>query len=311
MSTRYKPTGERVGRVLLTLLVVLTALLISEGTSVHPARAQGIECGDIVPVASPPASGVPASPAAAAEAPFPESGGELTVFAASSLTEAFDQIATDLEAANPGLTITYNFAGSQTLVAQLAEGAEADVFASANMTQMSAAQDEGVIAGEPATFARNRLAIVVPFDNPAGISAPADLSKDGLKLVLAAPDVPVGQYARESICRMGADTDTYGEGFVDAVAGNLVSEEENVRAVLAKVQLGEADAGIVYSSDVSAEMADDVSTIEIPEAVNVIAGYPIAAVEGGDAALASAFIAYVLGPDGQATLTEFGFLPAS
>ena len=302
---------ERPMQALLALMVVMAACSIGGGASFQPARAQGIACGDVALSASPSASLTSASPAAVAEVPFPEGGGELTVFAAASLTEAFSRIADVLQTANPGLSITYNFAGSQALVAQLAEGAEADVFVSANTMQMRAAQDEGVIAGETVTFARNRLAIVVPADNPAGIATPADLAKEDIKLILAAPDVPVGQYAREAICRMGAGVATYGEGFVDAVAGNIVSEEDNVRAVLAKVHLGEADAGIVYTSDVSADVAGEVAVIEIPDAVNVIASYPIAAVNGGDQALATAFIAYLLGPVGQAMLAEFGFLPAA
>jgi molybdate transport system substrate-binding protein len=135
----------------------------------------------------------------------------------------------------------------------------------------------------------------------------ADLGKDGLKLVLAAEDVPVGQYARQSICIAGADTATYGDNFVDNVSSNIVSNETNVKNVLAKVQLGEADAGIVYVTDVSADAAADVTLIEIPDAVNVIAGYPIAAVAGGNTDAAAAFISFLLSPEGQATLASFGF----
>jgi molybdate transport system substrate-binding protein len=249
-----------------------------------------------------------ATPTAAV--PFPASGGDLTVFAAASLTDAFARVAADLEAANPGLSVAYNFAGSQALVTQLAEGAEADVFASANAAQMAAAVANGSIAGAPVPFARNRLVIVVPADNPAGIASPADLAQDGLRLVLAQADVPVGRYAREAICAMGADPARYGEGFVDAVAGNVVSEEEDVRAVLTRVQLGEADAGIVYVSD-AASAGDAVATVAVPTAVNVVATYPVAAVQGGDAALAAAFIAYLRSPEGQATLASFGFEPVS
>ncbi|MGH2560508.1 MAG: molybdate ABC transporter substrate-binding protein, partial [Thermomicrobiales bacterium] len=272
------------------------------------AQGGSIECVPPAPPASP-AAAAPTVAATPAAVEFPEEGGELVVFAAASLTDAFNQIKADLEAAHPGLTITYNFAGSQALVTQLTEGAEADLFASANTAQMSAAIEGDVIAGEPAIFTQNRLAIVAPADNPAGVQSAADLAADGLKLVLAAPEVPVGRYSRESICSMGADSATYGEGFVDGVAANIVSNEDNVKAVLAKVQLGEADAGIVYTSDVTADVAEDVALIEIPEAVNVIAQYPIAPIAGGDTALARAFIAYLLGPDGQATLAEFGFQP--
>ncbi len=232
---------------------------------------------------------------------------EITIFAASSLTDAFNAIGSDLEAANPGLDLVFNFAGSQALVTQLTEGAKADVFASANNSQMKAASDGGVIAGEPQTFAHNRLAIVVPKDNPAGIASIADLGNDGVKLVLAAEDVPVGQYARQSICIAGADTATYGDGFVDNVSSNIVSNETNVKNVLAKVQLGEADAGIVYVTDVTSDVAADVTLIEIPDTVNVIASYPVAAVTDGNADAANAFITYLLSAEGQATLASFGF----
>jgi molybdate transport system substrate-binding protein len=303
-----RTVSRRLPAPFLALLLVLTAL-----TSLGIARpiavgAVTIECAPIVsPVVASSAAATPATEMAPAA--FPAEGGDLTVFAAASLTDAFGQIKTDLEAAHEGLTIAYNFAGSQALVTQLSEGAEADVFASASNDQMRAAIDNGVIEGSPAVFTQNRLAIVVPADNPAGVQTMADLAKDGLKLVLALPEVPVGQYARQSICAAGADTATYGEGFVEKVGSNVVSEEDNVRAVLAKIQLGEADAGIVYTTDVTAEVATDVLQIEVPAAVNVIARYPIAAVEGGDTALARAFIDYLLGPEGQATLQRFGFEP--
>lgn len=246
----------------------------------------------------------------AMDAVFPDSGGDLTVFAAASLTDAFEQVQTDLEAAHPGLSIAYNFGGSQALVTQLAEGAEADVFASANSAQMQAAIENGSISGEPAMFVHNRLAIVTPTNNPAGIASAADLGQPDLLLVLAQAEVPAGRYAREAVCAMGADDETYGEDFVERVAGNVVSEEEDVRDVLAKVALGEADAGIVYVSDADAA-GDAVRLIEIPDDVNIVASYPIAAVTGGDGALANAFIGYVLSPEGQATLTEYGFEPVS
>jgi molybdate transport system substrate-binding protein len=244
------------------------------------------------------------------DAAFPEGGGNLTVFAAASLTNAFGEIKTDLEAEHPGLTITYNFAGSQALVTQLGEGAQADVFASANTTQMQAAQEKDLISGEPVTFVKNQLVIVTPPDNPAGIDSPDDLGVSGLRLVLAQADVPVGRYAREAVCGMGQDTATFGADFVNRVAANVVSEEEDVRDVLTKVELGEADAGIVYVSDAFID-GDQVQQVEIPARFNILATYPIAATTGGDEALGDAFIAYVLSDDGQATLADYGFDPAS
>jgi molybdate transport system substrate-binding protein len=239
---------------------------------------------------------------------FPTGGGELTVFAAASLTDAFGEIETTLEAAYPGLGINYNFGGSQTLVTQLTEGAQADLFVSANMAQMGAAREAGLLAAEPVTVVRNRLAIVVPAANPAGIAGPADLGMDGVRLVLAQAEVPAGRYARESICRMAEDPAAYGGDFVARVAANVVSEEEDVRDALAKVMLGEADAAIVYRSDAQSA-GDEVQTIEIPTEVNTVATYPAAVLAGGDDALGNAFIAYLLSDEGQQTLASFGFEP--
>jgi molybdate transport system substrate-binding protein len=239
---------------------------------------------------------------------FPTEGGDLTVFAAASLTDAFEAIEQEVEAATPNLSITYNFGGSQALVTQLKEGAQADVFASANVTQMDAAIAAGLTAGEPLPFAHNRLAIVTPAGNPAAIESAADLGKEGILLVLAQPEVPAGRYARESICLTATDTATYGAGFVERVAANVVSEEEDVRDVLAKVALGEADAGIVYVSDAVAA-GDQVHVVDIPDEVNVIATYPVAVLVGGDEALGSAFVAYLLNEEGQALLESYGFQP--
>ena len=307
-----RTTSRRLVRasVVLVVLVALTGLLIVSSPGPGALAQETITCPEpAAPAASPATAASPAAETAPAE--FPADGGALTVFAAASLTATFEQIKSDLEAANPGLTITYNFAGSPALVTQLIEGAQADVFASASRTQMTNAVEAGVIAGDPEVFTRNRLTVVVPADNPAGIESAADLADEGIDLVLAAPEVPVGQYARESACKMAGDAATYGESFLDGFAGNIVSYEDSVKAVLTKVQLGEAEAGIVYTTDITADVAADVLQIEIPPDVNIVATYPIAPVEGGDAALADAFIAYVLGPAGQATLAEFGFEPAT
>src|SRR5215216_396846 len=148
---------------------------------------------------------------------FPAEGGDLTVFAAASLTDAFEAIEQELEAATPNLSITYNFGGSQALVTQLEEGAQADVFASANMTQMEAAMEANLVASAPVPFVHNRLAIVTPADNPADIAGAADLGKEGILLVLAQAEVPAGRYARESVCLMAGDSATYGPDLVNRV----------------------------------------------------------------------------------------------
>jgi molybdate transport system substrate-binding protein len=288
-------------------LSLLGAPFLGSGPVLAQATFACPEPGNTSPAAAPAASPDAAAPIDAA---FPEDGGDLTVFAAASLNDAFGAIKTDLEAEHPGLTITYNFAGSQALVTQMTEGAAADVFASANNTQMETAQEANLISGDPVAFARNALVIVTPPDNPAGIDTPDDLGQSGLRLVLAQADAPAGRYAREAICGMAQDSAAFGEDFVGRVAANVVSEEEDVRAVLTKVELGEADAGIVYVSDASTS-GDKVTQVEIPAEFNILATYPIATVAGGDAELGDAFIAYVLSDEGQDTLAEFGFAPVS
>ena len=315
MSTDPRFGVARLPQILFAFVLAIAAIGIGGTAGSFQAVAQTpIDCSAF-PAPAAAASPVAATPATettpAAAVPFPDGGGDLTVFAAASLTNAFDEIGATLEADNAGLDITFNYAGSQALVTQLTEGAEADVFASANNTQMTNASEAGLIDGDPQAFAGNRLALVVPTDNPAGIESLADLAGDDVSVVLAQPDVPVGQYARQSLCLAGADTATYGDGFVEAVTGNIVSEEEDVRDVLTRIQLGEADAGIVYVSDYVATEGGGVTLIDIPDPVNVVASYPIAAVTGGDADLAAAFISYVLGPDGQAVLEDYGFQPAA
>lgn len=234
----------------------------------------------------------------------------LTVFAAASLTNAFEEIGQAFSAANPGVTVTFSFGGSSTLATQLAEGAPADVFASANNTQMTAARDAGRIDGPDYTFVRNRLVLIVPFDNPAGIESLQDLARPGVQLVLAAPGVPVRDYADTMLDRLAADPD-FGEAYREAVMANLASEEDNVRQVAAKVALGEADAGIVYASDVTPDIRDQVIGFNIPDAFNTIATYPIARTNDSAAPeMAQAFIDFVLAEEGQAILQNWGFIGA-
>jgi molybdate transport system substrate-binding protein len=225
---------------------------------------------------------------------------ELTVSAASSLTEAFGKIGNAFEAANPGTTVTFNFGPSDGLAGQINEGAPVDVFASASPTWMDSVQDDGPGVTDRADFAQNRLAIIVPADNPAGIENLDDLTEDGVQLVIAAEGVPAGDYAREIFQNAGISK---------AALTNVVSNEEDVKAVITKVMSGEADAGIGYVTDVTPDVSDEVTLIPIPDEVNVIATYPIAVVNGSqEADLAQGFVEYVLG-DGQQTLAEYGFLP--
>lgn len=245
------------------------------------------------------------SSAATASATAPVSG-KVTVLAASSLTEAYRQIGAAFQQANPGVSVEFSFAASSALAAQIEQGAPADVFASADEVNMKKVTDRRLIAGAPVTFARNLPVIVVPASNRAGITAPKDLSKPGVKLVLAGPEVPIGNYARQIIDRLAADP-AYGAAFKDAALRNIVSNEANVRAVLTKVELGEADAGIVYKTDAKVS-GDRVRIVEVPPSANVIATYPlgvIAASKNPDAA--RAFVDYVTGPEGQRALAAAGF----
>lgn len=232
----------------------------------------------------------------------------LTVFAAASLTNAFEEMATTFEAKRPGLDVVFNFGGSTTLATQLSEGAPADVFASADTRQMDVARDAGRIAGPIRTFVKNRLVVIVPSDNPARIQSLHDLANPGVLLVVAAPHVPVREYADAMLERLAA-APLYGEEYRQAVMANIVSEEGDVRQVAAKVSLGEADAGIVYLTDVTPDMASNVRIIPIPDTYNTIATYPIALTnDTPHPELAQAFVDYVLSDAGQETLVRWGFI---
>lgn len=229
---------------------------------------------------------------------------EVTVFAAASLTDAFNELAEAFEANNPGAQVLFNFGASSQLAAQLNEGVIADVFASANPAQLQAVVDGGGIeAGTEELFVSNRLTIVVPADNPAGIQSLEDLGEPGVQLILAVEGVPVRDYTDEIVAELPAD-------FQERFYANLVSEEDNVRQVSAKVALGEADAGIVYTSDVTPDIAEQVQRIAIPDDQNVIAAYPIAPlVDAPYPELAQRFIEFVLSAEGQEILASWGFGP--
>ena len=233
--------------------------------------------------------------------------GELIVFAAASLTEPFTEIGKRLELSHPGLKVVYNFGGSQALRTQLEQGAHADVFASADAVQMDQAKKSNVVQGESPIFVKNRLVAIVPKDNKAKIMTFCDLGKPGVKLDLANAKVPVGNYSRQSIAKANAEC---GADFEQRTLKNLVSEEENVKQVVTKVQLGEADAGIVYVSDVTPKVSTDVHTIAIADTYNQLAAYPIALTkEVKNRAAAEEFIKFVLSTEGQAILKAHSFLP--
>ena len=238
-------------------------------------------------------------------------GPTLHVLAAASLADAFGELARGFEKAHAGTTVQLNLAGSQQLATQMQQGAAADVFASADQRWMDYAREHELVSGEARLFARNLLVVVVPRTNPARIGKLEDLSRRGIKLVIGAEAVPVGAYSRQMIANLGRQPG-FGGDYARRVLANVVSEEENVKSVLGKVQLGEADAGIVYRSDVTPALSRYVRRFEIPEAANVIARYPIAVVaHAPQAELAQAFVDQVLSPAGQQVLERHGLIPAA
>lgn len=229
----------------------------------------------------------------------------LVVYAASSLTEAFTAIGTEFEARHDNVRVVFNFAGSQTLSTQIEHGAVADVFASADAVHMDRLQENDLLAERPVVFALNRLVVVLPAANPAQLRSLRDLARPGLRLVVAQENVPVGRYTRRALANLSADA-AFGGSYQRVVLANVLSEELNVRQVLAKVALGEADAGFVYVSDVAAQTAN-VVTLEIPEQHNVAAAYPIALLAASkEKALARSFIEFVQSPAAQGILRQAG-----
>ncbi len=250
----------------------------------------------------------PATPSATTAGPAstptsPPVTGEIIVSAASSLTDAFTDAAKAFEAKYAGTKVTLNFASSAALATQVNEGSPADVFTSADRAQMDNVKAERKSA-PGAVFALNRLVIAKPKGSTA-VATYADLAKPNLKLVLAADGVPVGNYAIQSLAAAEKSV-AFGTGFQAKVMANVKSREANVRAVLTKVQLGEADAAIVYSTDVAT--APEVEPVAIPDAYNVTGEYFIAPLTGGkNANTAAAFVAFVRSTEGQAFLTKRGF----
>ena len=218
----------------------------------------------------------------------------LTVYAASSLTSTFTELGKKFEASHQGVKVSFSFGGSSDLVAQIQQGAPADVFASADTKNMDKAVADKAVEGVPAKFASNTLEIAVPPDNPAGVSSLKDLGKAGTKVVVCAPEVP---------CGAAAQTVEKSSG----VSIKPVSEEQAVADVLTKVESGEADAGLVYVTDVKAA-ADKVKGVTFPESAAAVNTYPIVALaKSKNADLAKAFVDLVTGTEGQSVLADAGF----
>ena len=280
----------RRSRSLLLLFLLLFGLI---------AAACGDDSGSSAPsTGAPVTTGAPSSSAAStAAAPSTEApvSGDITVFAAASLTDAFNEIGAAFTKANPDAKVTFSFDASSALVQQITQGAPADVFASADTANMDKLTTAGLNGTEPVVFATNLLAIIVPKGNPAGVTGVADLAKPEVKVVVCAPEVPCGKYAT-SIFKNANITVT------------PVSQEQNVKGVVTKVTAGEADAGIVYITDIQAA-GDKAEAVTIPPAINVVAKYPIASVKASTHAdLDQAFIDFVLGPEGQQILADYGFM---
>lgn len=236
--------------------------------------------------------------AGAGTSPGSRIDGTVTVFAAASLTNVFTNLAGGFEKANPGVKVALNFAGSPTLVTQLTQGARADVLATADTTNMHNAQAAGLLQGGPSVFAHNLLEIAVAPGNPKRIESLSDLARADVTLVLAAPQVPAGRYATQVLSTQG-------------VQAHPRSLETDVESVLTKVELGEADAGIVYATDVKAA-GGKVLGVAIPAAQNVVASYPVAALKGApNAAAGGAFIRYLLSGAGTEVLRRYGFQTGS
>jgi molybdate transport system substrate-binding protein len=231
-------------------------------------------------------------PASAQQKP----SGEITVFAAASLTESFDAIAKQFEKKYPDVSVKFDYDASSNLATQINQGAPADVFASADQDNLQKTIDAGTVTPPPVVFAKNRLQIAVEKGNPKKIKSLSDLQKSGLVVVLCADQVPCGKYAAQSLAKAG-------------VTINPSSKEENAKATLSKVSIGEADASIVYVTDVKASKGTT-SGVKIPDKVNVIATYPIGVVKASqNATAAKAWVKYVSSKEGKATLRKFGFLP--
>ncbi len=223
-----------------------------------------------------------------------DTGGEITVFAAASLKSTFAELGTQFEETNPGTRVRFNFAGSSDLVAQLTQGAPADVFASADEPNMVKAVDAGLVDGEPVTFATNTLTIVTPPDNPKDVASFADLAEPGTSVVVCAPQVPCGS-ATERVAEAAG------------VALSPVSEESSVTDVLGKITSGQADAGLVYVTDAKVA-GDQVTAIPFPESGDAVNTYPMAVLDGAaNAELAQQFVDLVTGPTGRQVLAEAGF----
>jgi molybdate transport system substrate-binding protein len=232
---------------------------------------------------------------------------KIIVFAAASLREAFEAAAPAFTK-KTGIVVTYNFGGSDTLATQIAQGAPSDIFASANDAQMKRVTDAGLAIGQPKTFARNRLVVIAAKADPMVVATVADLAKPGVKVILTAPSVPIGNYSRTAFKNLNG-VRGYPADFAGAVEKNIASNELDVKAVVTKITLGEGDAGVVYATDVTPAVAAKVIVLQFPSGAAPEASYPIVALKASASpSAAQSFVTFVLSADGQAYLQGHGFL---
>ena len=235
--------------------------------------------------------------------------GTLTILAASSLTDAFGELAKTFERQNPGSEVRTSFGASSEMLAQIQQGAPADVFASADQENMDTAVESGLVTGKPEIFVKNREVVMVPKVNPANIKGLRDLAKPDIKLVLAEEEVPAAEYAREILDKANAE---YGDGFEKDVFSNVVSREVDVRASVNRVAVGDADATFGYASDYTPEIRDRVKVVQIPPDLNIVATYPIATLKDAKSpTLAKKWVDLVTSEEGQRVLKQWGFEPAA
>jgi molybdate transport system substrate-binding protein len=290
-------------RVLAPVLILAVALAACSSISGSPSPAT-----TAAPATAVPGTAAPASPAATA-APTAASL-DLTVYAAASLKKALATLKDAYEAANPGTTLTISTDSSTALATKIEQGAPADVFLSADTKDPQSLVDKGYGDGPVTVFAGNLLTVIVPTSNPAGIRSPADLARSGLKIITSADNVPIARYAAQLVANLAKEPG-YPADFAAKYAANIASKEDNVSAVVSKIELGEGDAGVVYVTD--AKGSDKVTAIPVPDSANVPVTYGGVVVKASpNAGAAGAFIAWLTGPDGQAILASLGFLaPAS
>jgi molybdate transport system substrate-binding protein len=238
-----------------------------------------------------------------------QQGGTLTVLAASSLIDAFGELANRFEEQNPGVKVRQSFESSSTLLAQIQQGASADVFASAAEEEMNTAVKDGLVEGEPEVFVKNREIVMVPVENPANIRRLQDVAKPDVRLVLAGKDVPAADYALQIL---GKANKEYGAGFEKDVLSNVVSRESDVRASVNRVVVGDADATFGYASDYTPDIRDRVKVVKIPPDLNIVATYPIATLDDAKSpGLARKWVELVTSEEGQRVLRKWNFEPAA